>query len=429
MPVDDRVEGVLIFANPTVPRSTEPKSYTRPYVQLGTTRRARPLTSRMRAPVLASLLALCTSACGGPKPPQPVRATALAAPAAVEPAVAAPEAPEPTVAPAALPPLGPLPAELKRPDDIACSFRTTAFRGKKPGTTIALRDGGKPFAKVWGTVEADIHVRRGPASTNTVMEATASGIALRGFTPSQAIELRPANGFVLDDIAIATSKARLSIVSAKGHQVEVQLPRPVELASKDRTLEATRPCEDLGLDEVRFTAEPVVFGDKKGHTMLLKPGVTTVRLAPTGVAAGAFATKESAFVNVYDTVEGMSHITWALDDVVLFGWVDTRRLEHQNIGRGMTGGRGSLGAGRGNINPQARVFCSWDVPLVGEVGTDRAVVGRILAGTTIDVIAWDDENEPFARVDVNRAAIMPETGARWLARGDELRRCKPEALD
>src|SRR5687767_9401554 len=116
----------------------------------------------MRAHTLGAFIGLFALSCSGSPPVASRPPTA----ATVKPAAEMPVASENHTPPrphAAAPTFLPLPPALDRPGDIVCSYRSASFAGRRPGTTLALRDGGKPFAKLWGTVEADVHVRSGPA--------------------------------------------------------------------------------------------------------------------------------------------------------------------------------------------------------------------------------------------------------------------------
>src|SRR5262249_3614232 len=62
---------------------------------------------------------------------------------------------------------------------------------------------------------------------------------------------------------------------------------------------------------------------------------------------------------------------------------------------------------------QVSVACEEDVPLVAEVGVDRAAVGKVRAKTRIEVL---DRAAGWARVRVPRGMVQARDAGRWLVR-------------
>lgn len=323
---------------------------------------------------------------------------------------------------------------------VACTFDTPRWDGTADITDLALRPGDKPFARITGGA-ARLSIPVGPAG-DTVLEIRDGGITVEGHAPAAASALRPNAPFVMNDFTIPTIFAPLAWSEGTGGSLTVTHTPPAELEVVDSPLRAMRSCADLGLEGGAFAAEDAVPGGgdaKKLDVKALLPGDrVALAIKPTGKPVARIAVKEATLVNVYETIPGVggnerthtresrgsrSRVSFAVDTLIVFGWVKTSDLKPAGTLSGYGSGYGRKGLREPAFVVKERWRCAEDVPLVAEVDSERRRVGAIGKGTPIEVLERTDDE---ARVRVWTKAIHAAEGARLVVRAVDIAGCAPD---
>lgn len=376
--------------------------------------RARSLPALFTAPLLAAALAGCAA-----PPPPPAQPVSLRLPPAPAPAPAAePAAPE-------RPADAPDPPELPLPDPAACTLTAERWRGAATTTDLRLRRGGPVFATI-SSPAARLHLPAGPAEAGAVLEAEDAGLALRGHIDGSAVVLRPAQPVLLGGFAVPQPDAALAWEQAAPGLVSVRFQPGAGVEVLEGPLRAEVRCDAVALERSRFDARAAVSGARLDRRALLRMGRAIPLAAAPGAAPAARllpADDLDAEVRVIEVNGARSRVIWERNDVLVFGWVasaDLRPVPKNLTGQGYGTGSGS-GFGR-SVHSIARVVCPADVPVIVEIEGERATVGRVRAGTVIDVMKRGGDHAPIV---VQSGRISIPSGASLLAREDHLAACSP----
>jgi len=367
---------------------------------------------------LAPFVLLLLTSCAAPPPATPEPPLTIEPPRSVaaEPDTSPPPSPPP---PAAKPPLPP-PVALD--SAVACAFDAARWEGTADITDLALRPGGKPFARITGG-PARLSIPVGPAG-DALLEIRDAGLSVAGHVPAKAAALRPNAPFELNGFAVPTIFARLAWSEGANASLTVVYEAPEELEVLDPPLRATRPCADVGLEGRSFEAKDGVPGgsdaDKKDVKALLPGSRVSLASTPTGKPVARIAVKEATHVSVFESRGGMSRVSLPVDRLLVFGWVKTSELKPAGSLAGYGSGRGRRGLREPSTVVVERWRCAEDVPLVAAVEDERRAVGAIGKETPIEVLARE-EDEVVVRVWTT--SIHAAEGARFSVRAADLAGC------
>jgi hypothetical protein len=300
------------------------------------------------------------------------------------------------------------------------------WRGAQTVTELRFREGGPIFAQVtYG--KARLHLPAGAAAQGAGLEIAQDGLALRGHIAGAAIAFRPARALVIGEIAIPTALAALGWTEAKPGEVAVTFDPGDGVDVLRPPLSAPAPCDALTLDTAAFDARAAVPGVKTDRRALLRVGrPILLSIEPGGAPAAKLLAKDDvdAEVTIIDAAPAQSRVRWERHRAVVFGWVPSSEVRVPKpgpaIGHGYgTGTGGSFGR---SVHPVARVVCPADVTVVAEAEGERATVGSVLQGTTINVM---DRGAEEVEVVIRSSGIQIPSPVRLLARADQLKGCPP----
>ncbi len=373
-------------------------------------RRDHPLSElSVRARGLA-LAAWVTVACGGaPEPPARVGPVPAGAVSAERPTPSPPEPAAPPETRASVIPTIELPAET------ACRLEAAGW------TFMSLRL--SPSGPIYGAAirvpRARVSVAEDLGRGGVVAEADAGPVVVRGFVSADELEVFPQKMVLLAGLFVPAGGTRLAIVNAGPEKLRVKLPVvPPQLEGLGAPLEVVATCADVGLapsseDLAKALGDPL-------EKVMVAPGAP-LSLSPGGSTALTFPSAGSSVVNVLERRERDVRIAWPLPAGTVVGWVAkgaVRRLDHA-VGFA-AGGRGGFGMGEARLPNPRIVQCPHDVSLGARIDDRKAMIGHVLAGSTLHLFQSADG---LVRARIPKAAIKLFDGADLFVREPDVRDC------
>jgi hypothetical protein len=316
------------------------------------------------------------------------------------------------------------PPTIALPVDVACALTTTGWRGTTSSTEIRVADGGPIFATVVSGA-ARLHLPIGSTARGAVLEVADNLLAVRGHVAGVDVWLHPAKAFVMGGAVVPLGDANLVWSAAKAGVVVATFEPREGITLTPPSLTQDVPCDALSLDSTTIEATTVVPGStsEKWGLMRLSPAVPLSLVAggpplATLAASSPFDSK----VTVMETAGKSARIFWERENSAIFGWVPTSALTFPSklpIGHGSGSGSGS-GLG-GSTHPAYRVICPDDVTAIVDIGGERWTVGRILAGSKINVMSTKGDYRP---VLMRGTGIQIADGAQLIVQAARIAGCK-----
>lgn len=381
-----------------------------------------------RAPGLlaACAFAACAVAACAAAPPPPLSVELPPAPPTASSLASPITSPTAAASAAAVPTAPREPASIALPEPAACVLPTARWRGVTSISDLRFRAGGPVFARVAGA-KGELHFPLGPAADGAYLDLVDSGLALRGHLAGADVALHPARGVVMGEAVIPRGRATLLWSAATPGALAVTFDPHEGIALVQPPLSATLPCDALSLDTTSIDARAAVPDRKPGKPGLLRvSGPVPLSLAPGGVTFANLTAKtgEDAEVTVMERAGQSARILWSRPDSFIFGWVPAASLQAPTRPASLsTSGTGS-GAGFGrSIHPISRVVCPDDVPVIADAGGERMTVGRILAGTTINLM---DRGEEYRAILIATSGAQIPNDVTLRVREDRLKGCAPQ---
>lgn len=368
--------------------------------------------------ILGFLLAPALIACAGAPPPAPPRTTVVTLPAPV----AAPR-------PAATPDGGDegaaasLPPPVTLPEPAGCVLDGPWNPGED-AVELRLQSGGPVYAELIGVADARLHLAVGRAG-EAGLEIEAGNAWLRARIDREAVALRPARAVAFQGFAVPLESARLGLQSVEPGFVSVVLPGVPGVEVTRGPLQERLRCEQVTAGQVAFDATAAAGdrgGDKAGLLRLGRPIPLSVEPGGAPVAALRAKDDEDAEVMIVGTSGSRTRVLWWREEALIFGWVPTADLRPKPAPGGEIGealGGGGLGLS-GVGEEKEKVTCPGELPLVVEVGGQRATVGRTRAGAVIEIL---ERSQPYARVSVSLWPVVLHERAQLLVRAADLAGC------
>jgi hypothetical protein len=385
------------------------------------------LRTDSRAPRLlaACAVAACAVAACAVAPPPPLSVEIPPAPTAASPSTSptSPTADASAVAPPAAPQE---PPSIALPEPAACVLPTARWRGVATLSELRFRADGPVFARVAG-VKGSLHFPLGRAADGALLDLIDSGLALRGHLAGADVALHPARGFVMGDAVIPQARATLLWSAATPGALAVTFDPHDGIALVQPPLSATLPCDALSLDVTSVDARAAVPDQKPGKRELLRVGgAVPLSLTPGGATFANLTAKAGADaeVTVMERAGQSARILWSRPDSFIFGWVPAASLQAPTKPTDLFGHGTGSGSGFGrSIHPITRVVCPDDVPVIADAGGERMTVGRILAGTTINVM---DRGQEYRAVVVATGGVQVPNDVELRVREDRIKICVPK---
>lgn len=379
-------------------------------------------TCAVRLLAVGAVAASCTIAACAAAPPPPLSVEIPPAPPAATPTFS------PTAdASAAAPPAAPQePPSIALPEPAACALPTARWRGVTSISELRFRAGGPVFARVAG-VKGTLHFPLGRAADSALLDLLDSGLALRGHLAGADVSLHPAKAFVMGDAVIPQGRATLFWSAATPGALAVTFDPHDGIALVQPPLSATLPCDALSLDVTSVDARAAVPDQKPGKRELLRAGsAVPLSLTPGGATFANLTAKagEDAEVTVMDRTGPSARILWSRPDSFIFGWVPAASLQVPTKPAALFGHGTGSGSGFGrSIHPVTRVVCPDDVPVIADAGGERMTVGRILAGTTINLM---DRGQEYRAVVIATGGVQIPNDVELRVREDRVKGCAPK---
>ena len=312
------------------------------------------------------------------------------------------------------------------PEPAACVLPTERWRGVTSISELRFRADGPVFARVAG-VKGSLHFPLGRAADGALFDLVDGGLALRGHLAGADVSLHPAKAFVMGEAVIPYGRATLLWSAATPGALAVTFDPHDGIALVQPPLSATMPCDALSLDFTSIDPQAAVPDQKPGKRELLRVGgAVPLSLSPGGVTFANLTAKagEDAEVTVMDRAGPSARILWSRSDSSIFGWVPAASLQVPTKPPVLFGHGSGSGSGFGrSIHPITRVVCPSDVPVVADAGGERMTVGRILAGTTINLM---DRGQEYRSVIVATGGVQVPDGVELRVREDRIKGCAPK---
>lgn len=295
--------------------------------------------------------------------------------------LAPPGRPTASLAPVAPPtPIAPainvvqLPADLNAPTLAACVY-TSDFPGTIP---LRLAASGAPFASLTQSPSLRLTVPVGNLAEGVWVESDIGPAILHGRVSDSGFGLYPQAATVVKGFLIPNDVTPVKAIKADTDAITFAPTfEPVAMAPVDKDLSESRPCAFFALKPKAFAALRATGNETRGP-VVLRPGKHEIRKELNGgVMATLTVAEEPPLADWLANSGNQKRIAWDIGGTVVFGWVSSRAVVESQ----------ALPSNRKIfvVNPLPnpgvptwnRVKCNEDIPLVGEVGTERAVVGMI----------------------------------------------------
>jgi hypothetical protein len=295
------------------------------------------------------------------------------------------------------------------PERVACRVASTSLRFGR--VDVAMAPGAPPFATLTSTTSMTAHLPEG-GFTAFPVEADLTGLFVRAVASAEDVAFHTTRVSVFGGVVMPKGHTRLRAVGATSDGVRLRIDLPAEVRVGDEESVASGlPCSILSLDtgdfdpfETYFGA-PVDGGLLRGATIAIS---STSEGAPTATLTPGPKTPRQVSILARD--KKRVKITWELDDIIAFGWVDARDLSP--LGRvpesfGM-GGLGLSGVGPGCCERALR--CPGEVPVGVTQGGLEEVVAIASPGAAIRVLEEQRERLVVSlddvRIDLAEGATM-----------------------
>ncbi|EYF05370.1 Hypothetical protein CAP_3287 [Chondromyces apiculatus DSM 436] len=316
-----------------------------------------------------------------------------------------------------------LPPRLDVPTAAACVLEGP-FQPRGEAALLRLHEGGPAFAELRGGVDVRVHLPAGrPAGV--AVEVNAGGLSLRGHAHLAAIPVRPARPLAFHGFAVPLGSALLDLHEAtQGGELTVTWPGAPGVMPVSGPVSERLRCDDVTVGELEIDAvraAGALDGEREAFLRLGREIPLSVEPGGPVVAALRARNDEDAAVTVVGTRGARVRVLWWREEALVVGWVPGVELRWSAPFSSVIGdasGTGLLGL-LGTAGGERRV-CEVDVPLVAQVGEQRATVGVVRAGTRIEVLG---RRAGYTRVAVAAGGVWIQEGAQILARTSDLARC------
>jgi hypothetical protein len=350
-----------------------------------------------RGSTVLLLLSSCAPAAHTPQP-QPTAAPIIAS------------APLPTPEPSAGADVPAEPARveiplLQEPQNVACRFT----HAKWSFGDLRLSSNGKPFASVQGA-PTTLSVPVGDELHDAVARFDGNA-TIRLIAPAKDLSIFSKGPHALLGIVTPFFDTRLEFGRVDTDAMEVSFDAGEVLASPV-PLRETLHCADLGIVAEPFDARSSITKRKnlpKRWTKSEGVGIAAVRAGP------AVATlRDGTELGVLEMRGGQVRVLAEGPNYVVSGWVNAADLSTNKL---LHGGYG-YGTGRGEFAPgiySQLPSCAHELRLFGEIGTERAEIGSLHAGTAFALsdAEWR-KTDPRERRDPDRLVEVRLLETTWL---------------
>jgi hypothetical protein len=301
-------------------------------------------------------------------------------------------------------PVAPAPVELAPGGPTACRFDATAHLKKRLDAKYAVRPyelafgvGQAAFASILGAPKGELEISVGEASlVGTFLRVELEEVELFGIVEPRAVRLHAQKPFALRGIFVPDADAELTPTGGETSQVRVRHPNPgaAYLAMREGSLDASRPCEDLGLEPATFELQPLVPKATlaKKYLIAKAPISATVRDAPVADLSPIEGDDE---VRVVGRDGKLTRIVAARRGGYVVGWVpDTAlALKPRGIGVGSNGSIPGPPSRFARSRTVSQASCDHDLPLIARQGDQARIVGKLRAGAAIRKTAASPSGE------------------------------------
>jgi len=298
---------------------------------------------------------------------------------------------------------------IARPETVACSLPSKSWTG-----VVQLRPGGPDFATVRAT-ESTLHV--GSRGEVAVVDVTgAFDISAVVSTPSVFL----ARPMALGDFAVPLARTPLALAAP---HAEGSLTVGLDVSDRfeaPRSVTQVVRCADLTPTTAGYEAHQFVRMPKS-IDVAIEAG-TELRSSPRGPAVARV--RDGAGLVRYGALEdGARRVVIEGRGYLAAGWVEAGRVYVPQAGYGS--GFGSMSGIHWSRNHSAT--CKTSVPIWGQVGGERAVVGRTKPGSRFAGSSQGNAvPQGFVSIGPTSAWIQLAPGAQLLMLKSDLERCSPE---
>lgn len=358
-----------------------------------------------RLPTLAAS-AFCVAACAArPNPPDSLEATSPVAPAARA-EVGAPRLDE-TTRPARAGD-GITELTLSRPEDVACALSASTWSG-----ALQLRPGGPSFATA-RSAKATLQIPRdGSAGFVDITES----FDVSAFVSDPQVHL--ARPMALGDFAVPFSG---TVLALQAPHPEGMLTVGIDVSdvfeAPGVVTQAVR-CADLGPVPGSYDAETFARTPQSIDTTLAAR--TPLRSSPRGEPV-AVVRRVNTPVRFGALENGRRRVVFEGRGYLAVGWVDAHAVDVPRTPflRGLSGRFAS------RVRSPTTTVCGTSVPLFAQVGGERAVVGRLRAGSRFWPSSRNARGVPpgFASIEAPSEWLAIAPGALLLLLESDLQRCR-----
>jgi hypothetical protein len=312
------------------------------------------------------------------------------------------------------------------PDNPLCEI-SNARHGYR-AIDLAFAAGARPFATLPETGAMTAYVTRGDPTSGIIVEADAGGLLIRGVTSASSLTFHADRVSLFEGVIIPKGVAPLRLIGAKkeGLRYRLELPDEVRVEARD-SVTGTLPCTIAALAPVDFDPFETFLGAPTGAALLVvgKVPLATHADGPPTALLAASGDQEARAVAVLAREGARVKITWELEDIIVFGWVDTRYVQSFAGPPRADFRGGGLGASEPRAVCCARTLvCEGEVPLRVDHDGQSQVVGLISPGARIGFRAELGDAIEIALPD---ADLVMAPGAKLLVDTRWLTACREQA--
>jgi hypothetical protein len=295
---------------------------------------------------------------------------------------------------------------------------------------LRFREGDPPFATLNEVKDAALSLSQG----GPFAELDNGEVRVWGFVARDQLLLHAAKPLLVAGFLAPGPSAVLHWLdaSAAGVSFEVATHGDIRTAAPVR---GVAPCDSLSIqDDAKFDARDAIPEVAQRTAMLPDQQPVPVSTEPGSppVAWLEYEKGDAPVIDVLDTrgdavrVAVQMHWMDPLKNLVVVGWVpgtSVRPTPSHGVGYGGSWASGGGGHALGH-RPRAEtrhVRCTHEVPLVGELGNERHLIGELASGVEIEILPGDGELVPI--VDGRHEDLNMADGARLLVKRSAVADC------
>lgn len=324
-----------------------------------------------------------------------------------------------------------LPAPLQGPRRVACTLETPKLFDRHQWL-LRMRPGGEPGIVANGGVAATLQLSTGNALEGAFLAIHDVRAEIAGWLNEADVRLSATHAVVVAGYLVpypstplswegSVERGRVQIGLAADPAVDFEAPAVAEVDCAAVTIGEAGAFDPLDALPVPVKKR---FGELGTADVALSREPSSARVAVLHA--------EGERVWVHRSEAGKTLITYPSPTALVFGWVAATQVVASTDPASRPGVGVSWATGGGRALPFAReLACSESLPVVLELGGERATVGHFAAGETIEVSQRPSRGAPpppaaFRPVRLKgRRSFTMASDAELLARSVDVAACRP----